>query len=195
MITWERLLVIWGLLAPAIAWLATRRWERALQREHWEREARRREADNHRRDRERQRRARHQMRLAQQESMKRSYAQFLESSGSLILSFSLRGSAERQALFDTAFPAFSQSYHELLLFASNHTARPASEVWKVVNCLASGRGCPERFEQLMETAREERTKFAHEARKDLENPRRISNPAITVEPVVQAGGFKVPDVG
>ena len=195
MITWERLLVIWGLLAPAIAWLATRSWDRSLQREQWEREEKRRAEEHQRSTGDRAREAKSRARADRLALMKTTYGQFLEVSGMLLFGCNLRSDAERQAVFERTFQPFARSYHELILLGSNDTVRPAAEVWRTINCLVSARGCPESWEELLEIARRFRTDFAHEARRDLEKPSRTRNPGLSIRPVLSVGGFSVPNLG
>jgi len=194
--TWERFLVLWGLVVPGLAWIATRRWERANEKARWEHEADvRKEADSaeaSRREAERRQSAIETLR----ERMRDAYTRFLAGATALTIGADLRYPEERKAATDAALPDFVLSYQQLLLVASNDAARAAIDVWKAVSILISPAVPDAEKTTLRDQIATSRTRFVHEAREDLDDPvTRNANPGIVVRPALTAGGFHVDNVG
>jgi len=195
-LTWERLLVIWGFLAPAIAWVATRSWERKSRLDLWDHENELRKEqialEEKRQQEDRKREEVEQLR----ERMRDTYTRFLKGASAATLvadgdSINLQAQTSVHHISD-----FVLSFQQLILIASTDTARPAVEIWRLIEQLKRlPRGddaTPELKEKLMKA----RSRFVSEAREDLENPLiRNSNPGVTVKPAITAGGFHLTDVG
>jgi hypothetical protein len=194
--TWERFLVVWGLVVPGIAWIATRRWERANEKARWGHEADvRKQADSaeaSRREAERRQSALEALR----ERMRDTYTRFLAGATALTIGADLRYPEERKAATDAALPDFVLSYQQLLLVASNDAAQAAVDVWKAVNLLISSAVPDAEKTSSRDQIASGRTRFVHEAREDLDDPiTRNANPGLVVQPLLTAGGFHLEDVG
>jgi hypothetical protein len=194
--TWERFLVVWGLIAPAIAWLTTRRWDRSNQLLVWKHEA---DLDAERERRAGQRAAEDRARSEVEqlrERMRDVYTRFLSHGAGIALAAELRDDGERTTAFATAIPPFTQSFHELLLVSSTDVASAAVAVWKLTLTLRqlawNDAGVPEARAQLQQA----RSQLVSQAREDLEDPIvRNANPGIVIKPALTVGGFHLQDVG
>jgi len=194
--TWERFLVLWGLLAPPIAWIITRRWERANQRATWDHEFLRwkdqLQLEDARTDRERER----QQLTAVKSSMRDVYTRFMAGASAVRVATELPFEDERTAALEKAMPDLVLSFQQLLLLASNDCATKAVDLWNHVVKLASeGRanGAPKELSEHVRTARRA---FLIEARADLEAPMdRTADPGLTIRPVLEIGGFTIADAG
>ena len=194
--TWERFLVVWGLIAPAITWLVTRRWESKNRLEIWnhENELRKEQVsmEEKRRQEERERAEVQQLR----ERMRDSYTRFLAGASAITLAVDLGPNERRTQAFTDCLPDFALSFQQLLLVASTHSARPAVEVWNRIAQLTQLSQDDAALPELKEALRKARSRFVSEAREDLNDPLvRNSNPGITIEPAVSIGGFDLEDAG
>jgi len=195
-LTWERLLVLWGLLAPPVAWIITRRWERANQRATWDHEFQRwkeqLQLEDARADRERER----EQVAALKASMRDVYTRFLAGASGVRVASELPFEDERTAALAQAMPDLVLSFQQLLLLASSDCATKAVDLWNHVVQLASegrAQGAPK---ELSDKVRAARLPFLIQARADIENPKdRTAHTGIAIRPLLQIGGFTIADAG
>lgn len=191
--TWERFLVLWGLIAPAIGaafahWWAAKqvRDNRAFEQSQWKRQVDLEESRRHR-DEERQ------LSTDLQARMEKAYAQFLSSGMRLVtLPRTTFDNPEKQQ----AIAEFSAGYQQLLLVASSACATQAVALWKKTLNSVNAPYTEEARAQIDIEIRALRAEFVREARTDLANPiERNANPGITIQPALKIGGFNLDDVG
>lgn len=205
--TWERFLVLWGLVAGPFfaglgAWI-NHKWERDRQGEAWRRDDQQRQRqidlEEQRRKQEIQREEAEKIRRR----MESAFVRFLSGASRLSQVARIRDFLAREAARKDLLPDFTLAYHELLLVASTECAEPAVEVWKktikMVE-LTSGpfdpSGMPPEAQTLEDEITATRRLFVIEARTDMSDPiTRNANPAVSVTPVLEAGGFNLSDVG
>lgn len=195
-ITWERLLVLWGLFAPPIAWIATRRWERMNQREQWEHEFRRWQEQIAIEDRRQAEERARERTTAIRAAMQDAYTRFLATTAAITAGAELPHRDERKAAVEVSKLDLILSFQQLLLLASNDAAEAAVRLWgSVMDAARSAREGGLSIESRAKI-RSARRDFLVEARADIENPEeRSSNPGITLKPVLQIGGFHIDDAG
>ncbi len=191
--TWERFLILWGLIAPVIGgvfatWWAARQAEvnRQHERQRWERQF---EVEQTRRAEDEERELTNDLRSR----MESAFAQYLRGGMRLMtLPPSFFGTPEKQQAIDE----FSAGFQQVLLVASSDCASKAVALWKkTLNCVNSNYDEDARAEIELEV-RSLRAAFLKEAREDLANPvGRNANPGIKIEPALKIGGFNLTDVG
>lgn len=194
-------LVVWAGIGPLLTGLGaafvTQWWgqrrereRRQFEREQWEAE---RDREDELREEKRERARVSRLR----EAMHRYYSRFVSLGADLSQrALSARDWTEGLPEEDETFTQFSEAYHQVLLLASNETAKPAVRIWKSTKTLVSKSLNADELEELKEEISESRSKFVREARKDLEDPvGRHANPGIKVQPALSLGGFNVSDVG
>src|SRR5206468_12400315 len=112
------LLVLWGLVAPAIAWLVTRNWDRRIQEAAWrhEKEIRDEQTKNEevrlKADRERE------SLEGERERMRDVYTRFLKGASAMYVASDLGYNDVKRAAVKEATPDFVLSFQQLLLIAS-----------------------------------------------------------------------------
>lgn len=191
--TWERFLILWGLIAPVVSGLFATWWaarqakaNREHERERWERQF---EVEEERRFRDEERELTNDLRARMEEA----FAQYLRGGMRLItIPPSTFGSPEKQQAIDE----FNAGFQQVLLVASAECASKAVALWKkTLNSVNSNYDADARAEVDLEV-RKLRADFLREAREDLANPvGRNANPGIKIEPALKIGGFNLTDVG
>jgi len=187
-ITWERFLVLWGFVAPGIAWAVMRWWEMKTQAET--------RADEKllRLEQAKKEQEAYEASCKSQlhNRMRDTYSRFLTASSTIkVLASgpSVNLVKHRHAMTES----LAAGYSDLLMIASCATAKAAVEIYKA--CTEMLRGTKEHHvvEANLQAAR---AVFMAQARKDLEDPvDRNANTGITVEPAISIGGFHLKDVG
>ena len=194
--TWERFLVLWGLITPAVAWIATRRWERKNQRAAWDNERAmwqervRVEEERAKQDRERARVE------GMREQMRKTYTGFLTGASAMEAVSNINSESDRKTAYRSALPEFSQRFQESLLCASAETAAAAVTLWNEARKLATVFGAGPSEAEVKSPYRKARRSFVIEARADVEDPDgRTAHPGVKIEPALKIGGFSLEDAG
>jgi hypothetical protein len=194
-ITWERLLVIWGFVAPGIAWLATRGWERKSQEILWKHEkemrGEQRKIEDERMQAEREQKAIEAVR----ERMRDIYTRFLEGASAIDVASAYEFRDQSGTGVNAATPGFVLSFQQLLLVASLETAELAVEVWNQTLKLSRLHLGDPTTDEIRTAIRDARRRFVTEAREDIEDPReRTAHPGVSLK-VPTLGGFHLVDAG
>lgn len=194
--SWERLLVVWGLLAPAIAWFVTRRWDRANQFVLWKHEGDLRAEQDKRDEKTREQEEARVETDALRVHMRDTYTRFLATASMISLATEIRQADQRTQAIDSALRDFTLSFQQLLLVASVEVAAPAVDVWKQTVALTRLERNDAGVADVRESLGRARSRLVAEARNDLDDPvTRNANPGITIRPALTAGGFHLDDVG
>jgi hypothetical protein len=193
-ITWERLLVLWGLIAPGLGALIAHKWENDKQRKSWEKEKVQLKEKYNLEENTRIKEEEREATIKIQQHMTDSYSKFL-SSGSLIV---LNINSEMTApIPDEVLADYSKGFQNVLLIASNECAGCAVEIWNKITELVTNKDLElDEKNKMIEEIKSLRARFMREARKDLSEPMdRNSNPGISIRPALEIGGFGLADVG
>lgn len=191
--TWERVLVLWGLIAPAVGasvayWWAAKqaRESRAFEVTQWERQV---DLEEARRQKDEER----QLSTDLQNRMEKAYSQFLSSGMRLTLISSITNETPEN---QKAIAEFSEGLQQLLLVASSACATKAVALWKKTKTHTNTASTAEERTEAEKEIGALRAAFVREARQDLADPIvRNTNPGITIRPTISIGGFNLDDVG
>jgi hypothetical protein len=188
--------VILGLLAPPIAWICTRNWDRKNQLALWEHEFERVKRQAEQEDSRESAKRERDCVIALQTSMQDAYTRFLAGASGLALAAQRQFEDERSKAIEEAQPDFVLSFQQLLLVTSNQAAKAAVSLWNGVLKKSNGGLSPGEDKELDNEIRAARRQFVIEARLDIESPEeRNSNPGITLTPSLTVGGFQLEDAG
>lgn len=195
-ITWEHFLVIWGFVAPGIAWLVTRRWERKSQEILWKHEKEMRDEQRKIEDERMQTERENNEIEAERDRMRDIYTRFLKGAAAIDIASTQSAASDKRSGVNSATPDFALSFQQLLLVASVETARPAVEVWNEAMKLSRLAFADQSADELRTIIRDARRRFVTEARKDIDDPlERTAHTGISSGPAITIGGFHLGDAG
>lgn len=191
--TMSNFITIWALIGPIIGGLINHFWESDRLRTKWSNDKDKlKETQKHEMEKQQNDYKRLELDRIQQK-MESAYSKFLGNGSDLILSKCQNPVAHVPD--SQSFSAFNQAYQGLLLICSTRCGKSAVELRKAINEFITSHNIEALESVRLAEIKKLRASFLRQARDDLDDPiKRNSNPGITIEPVLKAGGFSLSDV-